>query len=155
MAGLQQQLVAHIKHKIIADNGARIRDGAVRLARDASKQNECLNVSKWVYVFGDASPRFASPTHDCWTTSFNQLDFPMAKFKSGIAVFYHTRTHPLPSYGYNSSLLLFLMLPQCRCTASNAHFAVRYAHADQDERPPLTGLTEAGPNFKGFRIPHK
>ena len=95
MAGLQQQLVAHIKHKIIADNGARIRDGAVRLARDASKQNECLNVSKWVYVFGDASPRFASPTHDCWTTSFNQLDFPMAKFKSGIAVFYHTHTHIL------------------------------------------------------------
>ncbi len=64
MAGLQQQLVAQIKHKIIADNGARIRDEAVRLARDASKQDEYWNVSKGLCGFGDTSPRFASPTHD-------------------------------------------------------------------------------------------
>ena len=64
VAGPQQQLVAHIRHKIIADNGARIRDETVRLERDASKQDECLNMSKGVYGFGDASPRFASPAHD-------------------------------------------------------------------------------------------
>ena len=58
MAGLQQQLVvAHIKHKIIADNGARIRDEAVRfLTRDASKEDECLNVRNGVYGFGGAPP---------------------------------------------------------------------------------------------------